>query len=104
MIVNIYQSVQRGQLIKHGMLTNTCLNRNNVADKPTGKVKALSKVYLLIAYSIAHAFDDTLSPKVDDDVEITYQDNGKGIGSTVAKDILEPFIPQRRIMKILEPD
>ncbi len=64
-----------------------------------GYPEALSKVFnQLISNSIDHAFDDTINPeieiaiaKVDDHVEITYQDNGKGIDSTVAKDVFEPF-------------
>ncbi|WP_197411197.1 tetratricopeptide repeat-containing sensor histidine kinase [Colwellia sp. TT2012] len=64
-----------------------------------GYPEALNKVFSqLIANSIDHAFADTLSPeinieiaKVKDQLEITYQDNGKGIDSAMVNDVFEPF-------------
>jgi signal transduction histidine kinase len=64
-----------------------------------GYSEALSKVFSqLITNSIDHAFENTLAPKidieiskVDDHIEINYQDNGKGIDSAVVNDVFEPF-------------
>ncbi|WP_083494217.1 tetratricopeptide repeat-containing sensor histidine kinase [Colwellia sp. MT41] len=64
-----------------------------------GYPEALNKIFSqLIANSIDHAFADTLSPeinieiaKVKDQLEITYQDNGKGIDSAMVNDVFEPF-------------
>jgi signal transduction histidine kinase len=59
----------------------------------------LNKVFnQLITNSIDHAFEDTFTPEIDikiskinDTVEIIYQDNGKGIDATIVNDVFEPF-------------
>jgi signal transduction histidine kinase len=64
-----------------------------------GYPEALNKVLgQLITNSIVHAFEETLNPKIDieiikveDSIEIHYQDNGKGIDSTIVNDVFEPF-------------
>jgi len=64
-----------------------------------GYPEALNKIFnQLITNSIDHAFEETLTPKIDveivkvnDYVEITYQDNGKGIDATIVNDVFEPF-------------
>ena len=64
-----------------------------------GYPEALNKVLSqLISNSIDHAFAQTLSPeiqiaiaKVSEQVEITYQDNGKGIDAELVNDVFEPF-------------
>ena len=64
-----------------------------------GYPEALNKVFSqLIANSIDHAFAQTLSPEIEIDIakvnghiEITYQDNGKGIDSAIVNDVFEPF-------------
>lgn len=60
---------------------------------------ALNKVFSqLITNSIVHAFEETLTPKIDieiikaeDSIEIHYQDNGKGIDSNIVNNVFEPF-------------
>ena len=64
-----------------------------------GFPEALNKVFnQLITNSIDHAFEDTFTPEIDikiskvnDKVEIIYQDNGKGIDATIVNDVFEPF-------------
>ena len=64
-----------------------------------GYPEALNKVFSqLISNSIDHAFAQTLRPEIDieiakvnDQLEITYQDNGKGIDSAMVNDVFEPF-------------
>lgn len=64
-----------------------------------GFPEALSKVFnQLITNSIDHAFEDTSTPeieinisKINDKVEIIYQDNGKGIDAAIVNDVFEPF-------------
>ena len=64
-----------------------------------GYPEALNKVFSqLIANSIDHAFAQTLNPEIEIDIakvnghiEITYQDNGKGIDSAIVNDVFEPF-------------
>jgi len=64
-----------------------------------GFPEALNKVFnQLITNSIDHAFEDTFTPEIDiniskinDTVEIIYQDNGKGIDATIVNDVFEPF-------------
>jgi len=64
-----------------------------------GFPEALNKVFnQLITNSIDHAFEDTSTPEIDiniskinDKVEIIYQDNGKGIDAAIVNDVFEPF-------------
>lgn len=64
-----------------------------------GFPEAVGKIFSqLIANSIDHAFETTLEPKINiaitkkhDHVNITYQDNGKGIDSAIVNDVFEPF-------------
>lgn len=56
----------------------------------------------LILNSIAHAFEDdnnntiNISLKVDDDIVIIYEDNGKGINKEMEKKIFDPFFTTKR--------
>jgi len=64
-----------------------------------GYSEALNKVFnQLITNSIDHAFENTVNPKIEIEIskvakhiEITYQDNGKGIDSSIVNDVFEPF-------------
>ncbi len=60
-----------------------------------GYSEALNKVFgQLITNSIDHAFEDTTNPRIEieianvgDNIEITYQDNGRGIDSAIVSDV-----------------
>lgn len=68
-------------------------------ERVLGYSEALNRVFSqLITNSVDHAFEETTNPridieisKVDDHIEINYQDNGKGIDSAIVNDVFEPF-------------